>query len=146
MANEWTVRPATVDDAAAIRKICSDDLGYPCEEALVRSRLEGLNPAREAVFVALCEEKCIGYIHVERYDTLYFESMANILGIAVRKSHQAGGAGTALLTAAERWAKEHGIRRMRVISGANRTGAHAFYETRGYVFGKMQKNFGKSLD
>ena len=71
--------------------------------------------------------------------------MANILGIAVRKNCQAGGAGTALLGAAEGWAKEQGITLMRVISGATRTGAHAFYESRGYVFGKMQKNFSKRL-
>ena len=145
MAIKWDVRPAVVGDAEAICEICSSDLGYPCNPGLVRKKMEGLSPVREAVFVALVDGKCIGYIHVERYDTLYFESMANILGIAVRKEFQTGGVGSALLAAAESWAKENGIRLMRVISGANRTGAHAFYEAKGYVFGKMQKNFSKTL-
>lgn len=145
MANNWKVRPLTAGDAEAICEICSEDLGYPCTVELVKSKIAGLDSAREAVFVALSDDKCIGYIHVEKYDTLYFETMANILGIAVRKNCQAGGAGTALLQAAEGWAKDRGITLMRVISGATRTGAHAFYESRGYVFGKMQKNFSKRL-
>ena len=135
MANNWKVRPLTAGDAEAICKICSEDLGYPCTVELVKSKIAGLDSAREAVFVALSDDKCIGYIHVEKYDTLYFETMANILGIAVRKNCQA----------AEGWAKDRGITLMRVISGATRTGAHAFYESRGYVFGKMQKNFSKRL-
>ena len=145
MANNWKVRPLTAGDAEAICEICSEDLGYPCTVELVKSKIAGLDSAREAAFVALSDDKCIGYIHVEKYDTLYFETMANILGIAVRKNCQAGGAGTALLQAAEGWAKDRGITLMRVISGATRTGAHAFYESRGYVFGKMQKNFSKRL-
>ena len=145
MANNWKVRPLAAGDAEEICEICSEDLGYPCTAELVRSKIERLDSGREAVFVALSDNKCIGYIHVERYDTLYFETMANILGIAVLKNGQAGGAGTALLSAAEGWAKEQGITLMRVISGATRTGAHAFYESRGYVFGKMQKNFSKRL-
>ena len=145
MANNWKVRPLTAGDAEAICEICSEDLGYPCTVELVKSKIAGLDSAREAVFAALSDDKCIGYIHVEKYDTLYFETMANILGIAVRKNCQAGGAGTALLQAAEGWAKDRGITLMRVISGATRTGAHAFYESRGYVFGKMQKNLSKRL-
>lgn len=142
---DWNVRPLVAEDTAAIREICSEDLGYPCELDLVKSKIAGLDAAREAVFVALADDKCIGYIHVERYDTLYFETMANILGIAVRKNYQAGGVGTALLAAAEDWARSHGITLMRVISGESRTGAHAFYESRGYVFGKKKKNFSKRL-
>ena len=145
MANNWKVRPLTAGDAEAICEICSEDLGYPCTVELVKSKIAGLDSAREAAFVALSDDKCIGYIHVEKYDTLYFETMANILGIVVRKNCQAGGAGTALLQAAEGWAKDRGITLMHVISGATRTGAHAFYESRGYVFGKMQKNFSKRL-
>ena len=146
MAIQWTVRQATTEDAEDICEISSDDLGYPCDAGLVRSKLEGLDAKREAVFVALLDGKCIGYIHVERYDVLYFEPMANILGIAVRRECQAGGAGTALLSAAENWAKELGIGLMRVTSGATRTGAHAFYKARGYEEKKLQKNFNKRLD
>ena len=139
------VRKITIDDAEDICKICSQEMGYECAPALVKSKIEKLDLKREAVFVAEEESQLLGFIHVERYEVLYFESMANILGLAVKKDFQKQGLGKALLLAAENWAQENGIHLMRLNSGINRTDAHGFYEHLGYVSEKEQKRFVKNL-
>ena len=151
------VRKISVDDASALCQICSQEMGYDCDPDLVKSKIEKLDSKREAVFVAEVEtvqnhelshgtdNQLVGFIHVERYEVLYFESMANILGLAVKKDFQKMGLGKALLLAAENWALENGIRLMRLNSGINRTDAHGFYEHLVYVSEKEQKRFLKRL-
>ena len=151
------VRKITIDDAEDICKICSQEMGYECAPTLVKSKIEKLDSKREAVFVAemetskgqeffhRAESQLVGFIHVERYDVLYFESMANILGLAVKKDFQKQGLGKALLLAAENWAQKNGIHLMRLNSGINRIDAHGFYEHLGYVSEKEQKRFVKNL-
>ena len=140
------VRKALLSDAEAICRISSEEMGYPCDAGLVREKLKNLDPAREAVFVAMAGDASAGYIHVEKYDVLYFPSMANILGLAVSAASQHLGMGKALLAAAEDWARQQGIRQMRLNSGIDRTGAHAFYRHLGYIDQKKQLRFIKQLD
>lgn len=140
------IRNARIDDAEAICCICSDDLGYPCSRALVESKLKHLSQAREAVFVALADGKNIaGYIHIETYDTLYFETMGNILGLAVKSDYRRKGIGKALLMEAEDWAMRHNIHHIRLNSGISRKEAHAFYQKLGYDGEKEQLRFIKKI-
>ena len=143
--SDLIIRKIEFKDACELCKICSEEMGYECAPALVKSKIEKLDSKREAVFVAEEESQLLGFIHVERYDVLYFESMANILGLAVKKDFQKQGLGKALLLAAENWAQENGIHLMRLNSGINRTDAHGFYEHLGYVSEKEQKRFVKRL-
>lgn len=143
--SDFIIRKIELKDASELCKICSEEMGYECAPALVKSKIEKLDSKREAVFVAEKESQLLGFIHVERYDVLYFESMANILGLAVKKDFQKQGLGKALLLAAENWAQENGIYLMRLNSGINRTDAHGFYEHLGYVSEKEQKRFVKNL-
>ena len=91
------------------------------------------------------DETAIGYIHVEKYNTLYFETMANILGLAVKSEYQHQGIGKKLIGAAETWAAENGIKTMRLNSSISRTDAHAFYRHLGYGSEKEQLRFTKAL-
>lgn len=143
--SDFIIRKIEVKDAGELCKICSEEMGYECAPALVKSKIEKLDLKREAVFVAEEESQLFGFIHVERYEVLYFESMANILGLAVKMNFQKQGLGKALLLAAENWAQENEIRLMRLNSGINRTDAHGFYEHLGYVSEKEQKRFVKNL-
>ena len=143
--SDFIIRKIELKDAGELCKICSEEMGYECAPALVKSKIEKLDSKREAVFVAEEESQLLGFIHVERYEVLYFESMANILGLAVKKDFQKQGLGKALLLAAENWAQENGIYLMRLNSGINRTDAHGFYEHLGYVSEKEQKRFLKRL-
>ena len=73
------IREAVPGDHADVRALCERDLGYACDGELVRARLENLDGGRERVFVAEKDGKVVGFVHVERYETVYAESMANIL-------------------------------------------------------------------
>lgn len=142
---EVTVREAAIEDYEAIAEISRNDLGYQCEDELVKRKLSLLDKRRECVFVALYDNQVIGYVHVEKYDTLYLEPLANILGLAVSFKHQRRGAGRLLITKAEAWAKSMGAVGVRLTSGAPRTGAHEFYRAIGYHQEKEQIRFFKLL-
>ena len=143
--SDFIIRKIELKDAGELCKICSEEMSYECAPALVKSKIEKLDSKREGVFVAEEESQLLGFIHVERYEVLYFESMANILGLAVKKDFQKQGLGKALLLAAENWAQKNGIHLMRLNSGINRIDAHGFYEHLGYVSEKEQKRFVKNL-
>lgn len=140
------IRKANVQDAFAIAKISSDDLGYKCDEELVSKRLINLNHKREAVFVAEIDNVIVGYIHAEIYNLLYYESTINILGIAVLYDYRRHGVGKELLKHIEIWAKELRISTIRLNSGSNRKEAHAFYRVMGFDSEKEQICFNKRLD
>ncbi|MDE6131809.1 MAG: GNAT family N-acetyltransferase [Oscillospiraceae bacterium] len=140
------IRKADISDAPAICKICTDDLGYKCSEKLVLNRLKNIDGNREAVFAAEIDDTVVGYIHAEIYNTLYFQSMINILGLAVSLDYRRQGIGRALLSCAENWAKEHGINIIRLNSSNSRKEAHEFYRAMGYDDEKLQVRFLKNLN
>lgn len=139
------VREAMIDDYKSIAEISRNDLGYLCEDNLVKTRLSLIDNRRECVFVAEYENKVIGYVHVERYDTFYSETLANILGLAVSSERRRMGAGHLLMFKAEEWAKLIGAVGVRLNSGASRAGAHEFYRAIGYNLEKEQIRFMKML-
>lgn len=140
------MRKADINDASVICRICTDDLGYECSEEFVSNRLKNIDGSRETVFAAEINGTVVGYIHAEIYNTLYFASMINILGLAVSRDHRRHGVGRALITCAENWAKEQGINIVRLNSGSSRKEAHEFYRAMGYDNEKMQVRFLKNLD
>ena len=85
----------------------------------------------------------IGYVHANDYDVIYAPPMKNIMGIAVSNRFRKEGVGRALLAAVEAWARETGAWGIRLVSGAERTGAHEFYRHCGYSGEKRQVNFKK---
>ncbi len=139
------IREARPEDSSAICRISSRELGYPCTEALVKRQMEAVDQKREAVFVAEINGGVCGFIHAERYCTLYMEPMVNILGLAVSQEYQRQGAGRALLAQAERWGKNLGLRGVRLNSGMKRTEAHKFYRAMGYGSEKAQLRFLKDF-
>lgn len=140
------MRKADINDASVICRICTDDLGYECSEEFVSNRLKNIDGSREVVFAAEVDGTVVGYIHAEIYNTLYFASMINILGLAVSRDNRRQGVGRALITCAENWAKEQEINIVRLNSGSSRKEAHEFYRAMGYDNEKMQVRFLKNLD
>ncbi len=139
------IREASTDDYMAIQQICEKDLGYTCDPELVMIRLSNRDKERECIFVAVRDNTVTGFIHVEKYEVLYHQTMANVLGIAVSEEYRHQGLGRALLSAAEEWAKDKGISEMRLNSGAIRKEAHRFYRNSGYTDEKEQIRFIKRL-
>lgn len=140
------IREAMITDAAAICRISSKDLGYECEEVFVKERLGNLDANREVVFVAEVNDAVAGYVHAEIYNLLYFESLVNILGLAVSSDCRRQGAGKALMQQVETWAKEKGIKEIRLNSGGTRKEAHEFYRAIGFDDENVQIRFLKTVD
>ena len=140
------IRQATASDIPQMNELFRNDLGYTeCTLKIVENQLAGLDLTREAVFVAECDSRIAGVIHVEKYNVLYFPPMANLLGIAVASDFRRQGIGTTLLKQAEVWARQNGITCMRLNSGSSRTQAHEFYRAQGYTDEKTQLRFIKEL-
>lgn len=146
MNHDIVIRSAAVDDAAVIRHLSAEALGYdfPLEET-ARKLEQALNRSSERVFIAELADAAVGYVHAADYDTLYAPYMKNILGIAVAASARRKGVGRALLAAVESWAAETGAAAVRLNSGAARQEAHAFYRQCGYEDSKQQLRFLKSV-
>ena len=140
------IREATIEDAFAICNISCADLGYDCSCEFVSTRISNLDKGREKVFVAEVNGIVAGYIHAEKYQTLYFEPMINILGLAVSSEFRRRGIGRMLLKRAERWANEVGIHKIRLNSGASRKETHSFYQAMGYNNEKGQIRFIKDIE
>ena len=143
------IRQATISDIPAMNELFRKDLGYAeCRLEIVEKQFAGLDNSRETVFVAEAEDDSshiAGVIHVEKYNVLYFPTMANILGIAVAADFRRQGIGSALLKRAEEWARENGASSMRLNSGESRKQAHEFYRALGYIDDKKQLRFIKEL-
>ncbi|MBQ0051368.1 MAG: GNAT family N-acetyltransferase [Treponema sp.] len=138
-------RTATIEDSGSICYISKNELGYECDENLVRQKLGTLDKNREEVFVALYKGNVVGFVHVEKYDVLYAPTMANILGLAVSNEFRGMSYGRILIHLAEKWASKNKCTAMRVNSGITRLGAHEFYRAMGYDSEKDQKRFFKNL-
>ncbi|MDO4154960.1 MAG: GNAT family N-acetyltransferase [Clostridia bacterium] len=84
-------------------------------------------------------------MHAAYYETLYFDPLVNLLGLAVSEKYRRSGAGRALLSAVEVWAREIGAAGIRANSGASRQDAHIFYRALGFADEKPQIRFIKWL-
>lgn len=141
-----TIRKCELKDAAAIARLNLEEMGYDYSIGGTEKKLQKLlSDPSHLILVAENEGEVAGYVHAEEYDLLYFDSMVNIMGIAVSSDCRRMGAGRALMMAVEDWAKEIGADGVRLVSGAQRAGAHKFYESCGFTGGKMQVNFKKTL-
>lgn len=143
---EIQLREAKLTDYKAIQEISKYALGYDCLEEQVKSQLEQIIVSdREKLYVAVCKEQVVGYIHAENYLVLYFPPMKNLLGFAVHQDYQKQGIGTQLLNEVEKWAKESGACGVRLNSSIARKEAHEFYRHHGYTIEKEQIRFIKAL-
>ena len=136
------VRNATRDDADALASLAGE-LGYPSTPDEMLVRFDALPPT-EAVLVA-AEPNVIAWIQVGITSALESGTFAEIRGLVVQESHRSRGIGALLVDAAEQWARERGLRRMRVRSNVLRERTHRFYERLGYTTKKSQKAFEKAL-
>lgn len=141
---EVKIRPARLEDAAALTELNRDAMGYDYPGEKTKIQLEKLlSDGKNGIFVAETAGEVVGYVHLVDYDLLYSDHLKNIMGIAVRSDCRRMGIGKMLLTAAEEWARASGAAGVRLVSGSTRTGAHAFYRSLGYEGNKMQLNLKK---
>ncbi|MGH8447555.1 MAG: GNAT family N-acetyltransferase [Solimonas sp.] len=140
-----TLRPAAVDDAAAIARL-SGMFGYEADADAHAGRLTLLLGRPEhAVWIADIDGEIRGWLHAMQRLSLESASYVEIAGLVVDEAARSQGIGARLVQAAEAWAVALGLREMRVRSNIIRERAHAFYERAGYRAIKDQRVFAKAL-
>ena len=140
-----TIRPMAAADAGEAARLAGE-LGYVSDPLAVAARFAALAASTDAVLVAENGGGGLsGWIHVARDATLTHEPAAEIRGLVVDAASRRRGVGRALVAAAEAWARERGLARVRVRTRVTRTEAHAFYVECGYTLEKTQEVFEKRL-
>lgn len=143
---EVTVRQCLPQDYEAIHQLNTYALGYSYPLEKTRCHLDAiLKRPTDKVFVACIGSKIVGYIHGCHYECTYNDPLINIMALAVDEGYRCHGIGRMLLCALEDWAISCSCSGVRLVSGAERSGAHQFYQRCGYHYKKQQKNFIKLL-
>ena len=141
------IRECKIEDYEDIAFLNQNEMGYDYPAGDTKCNLEQLlSDSGHKIYVAVVGEKVVGYIHANNYDLLYAPPMKNIMGIAVSSDYRKNGIGKMLLNEVEQWARDTGAHGIRLVSGASRIRAHAFYAACGYRCKKEQKNFVKYFE
>jgi RimJ/RimL family protein N-acetyltransferase len=139
----FTVRAAEPGDAARLvelaREIGAEEEGWLITDGEWRSvgeerrYLRSVRRHRDAaVFVAEANGSVVGRLSVARDPHPASAHVADV-GLMVARDHRRHGAGTALMEAAESWARETGIRKLELHVFPHNGPAIALYERLGYV-------------
>lgn len=150
------IRKAILSDAKAIAEIYKFDLGYETDINSIGKKLYVYSLVhymdenqREAIFVAELENELenevVGVIHIEKFETLYYKPIANVLSLAVKEKYHRKGIGKALMDEATEWAKKNELDEIRLESACHRKEAHEFYRAIGFDNEKNQIRFLKKL-
>ncbi|HGM9173152.1 TPA: N-acetyltransferase family protein [Streptococcus pyogenes] len=142
------LRPLSKTDCPMLQEINAKALGYLVSLDLLERQYERLIEDCHHYFLAYADKdtnQLLGYVHAERYETLYASDGINLLGLAVLPAYQRRGIGSALLRALESQARQEGIAFIRLNSASHRKEAHAFYRNLDYADDKTQLRFIKNL-
>jgi len=128
------IRPATPHDAASLSRLL-DQLGYPTDSAEIPERIDKLH-ARPGTRVLVAENESgdvVGVATIHLFESLHSsEPVAWLTTVVVDEQARGQGVGSALVTRAEKWAIDHGARRISLTSAVRRERAHEFYKARDY--------------
>ncbi|KAA9332387.1 GNAT family N-acetyltransferase [Hymenobacter busanensis] len=137
-----SIRAAVETDAAALAGLVAE-VGYPTEEATLRTRLADLTAAGDLLLVAEYAGRVVGFAHLHRTPFLHRAPDGRIVTLAVTADLRSQGLGKQLLQAAEQVFRQWGCGRIEVTSGKPREAAHRFYLREGYE--EQSKRFVKLL-
>lgn len=141
------IREAIESDAEAIWILNCAEMGYSFPlNTTTENICKLLRSNSDKIYVAVLDSTVVGYVHANDYNLVYAQHMKNIMGIAVSGKYKRRGIGKALLQKVEEWALQTGASGVRLVSGATRTDAHAFYHHCGYFGDKEQLNLKKMFD
>jgi GNAT superfamily N-acetyltransferase len=138
---EISIRSITEQDAEAINAL-SRQLGYtmPFEKTLANIR-SVLGAKGHDAFVAIFENKIIGWIGVAEALQIESAPFCEIRGVIVDEQYRKHGIGKLLIEKVKQWSKENGNKTLRLRCNTIRKEAHLFYQHLGFNEIKEQKVF-----
>lgn len=141
---EITIRQGHIDDADFIYKLNKYSLGYDYPLEKTKKKLEKiLSNNNYRVLVAVYKDEVVGYIEAHDYESLYQDSLKDIMALVVAKDFQNMGIGGMLIDSIEKWARDESSKGLRLVTREKREQAHNFYMKKGFKEIKLQKNFKK---
>jgi GNAT superfamily N-acetyltransferase len=137
-----TIRAAVHADAEELAGL-SGQLGYPADATTILRRLDEVADHDAGVVLVAVDphDGLAGFAHVEPRRLLIAEPFAELAALVVSETVRGQRVGSALLAAAEAWARDQGFASMRVRSNILRERAHRFYLREGYIEKKRQAVF-----
>jgi AraC family transcriptional regulator of adaptative response/methylated-DNA-[protein]-cysteine methyltransferase len=134
------VRVATLEDIPSLcellNQLFSQEVEFTPQKHLQEKGLKAImeNPTVGIILVAIIEQKIVGMLN------LLFTIFTALGGwvilledMIVDEAHRDKKIGSALLSEAKKYAKEHGFLRITLLSDFDNDKAHAFYERHGFV-------------
>ena len=147
---EIFIRRIAAEDVAAITAL-SYQLGYPLSAEQILQNINAvMKNNRHDAFVAVYENKVIGWIGLAHCILIEMPPYCEINGLVVDNKYRKLGVGKMLIEKAKQWAKEkarlndkvgQGNDKLRVRCNVIRTEAHLFYQHLGFKETKQQKVF-----
>ena len=139
------IREITLDDAIPAARL-SGELGYAASPGEMSQRIAALGKLPDhVIYVACLSGSVVGWIDVCITHHLASEPRVEIGGLVVSSEVRGSGIGSRLLTRAEAWALEHGLKAVVVRSQIAREAAHRFYLREGYERTKTSAVFTRIL-
>jgi GNAT superfamily N-acetyltransferase len=139
------IRNALRQDVTDILEL-TGQLGYYVDNDSFRTVFDTIiGKADHAVFVADDNGRVVAYLHVLSKELLITMDTAEIGELIVHEEYHRKGIGRQLVTMAENWALENGLKKVIVGSSNKRTVSHLFYQQIGFCYWKEQKLYSKSL-
>jgi GNAT superfamily N-acetyltransferase len=134
------IRTARASDVDALAGLVAQ-LGYDQPAAALMPRLEAMISDPDAsVLVAADDAAVVGAAMLQIVPVLHEPGgWCRVTMLVVDERHRGAGTGTALLAAAEDWARDSGCSRIEATSAERRADAHRFYLDRGY--GQTSRHF-----
>jgi len=138
---EITIRQISPSDLTAIKSL-SQQLGYSLSEEQTLQNIKAvLGNNDHNAFVAVCENKVVGWIGMTQALMLELPPHCELNGLVIDENYRGHGIGKLLIEKAKEWAREKGNDKLCLHCNVIRTETHLFYQHLGFVETKEQKRF-----
>jgi len=138
---EVIIRDIIEEDAEAVNTL-SGQLGYimPLEQTIANIRSVLATKGHHA-FVAVHENKIVGWIGVAEALQIEAPAFSEIRGLIIDERYRGSGIGKLLIEKVKQWSKQAGNKTLRLRTNIVRKEAHLFYAHLGFKEIKEQKVF-----
>ncbi|MBK5269596.1 MAG: GNAT family N-acetyltransferase [Bacteroidia bacterium] len=138
---EIFIRQISTGDASAIT-VLTQQLGYPMSIEQIQINVNAvMNSENDDAFVAVLDNKVIGWIGVALSVQIELLAYCVIRGLVVDDNYRNLGVGKLLIEKAKQWGKEKENDKLRLRCNVIRTETHLFYQHLGFTETKQQKVF-----